>query len=245
MTKINEQNRSHLGKLLAATAVCLIMFSGITDSLAINTYVHDLKGMAVPVQSYAVNAHLVALTFDIGAGNDDILGVLNQLDEKNVKATFFLTGQWLEKNPRTAKEIIKRGHEVGRSLYTYRQSSGLSLEELKQDMEKTDAAWRTAKLPETHLFRAPYGETRGAIAKLARERGDQLISYSVNAAPGEWQSDKEALSGIEDAIKPGDILRMGTDAPSVNALPRLLQRIQAAGYDWRTLTHLQQEGGAR
>ena len=245
MKKINDQNRSHLGKLLAATAVCLIIFSGITDTLAINTYVNDLKGMAVPVQSYAVDARLVALTFDIGAGSDDILGVLNQLDGTKIKATFFLTGEWLEKNPRTAKEIVKRGHEVGRSLYTYRQTSGLSLEELKQDMKKTDAAWRTAALPDTNLFRAPYGETRGAIAKLARERGDQLISYSVNAAPGVWQSDKEGLSGIEDAIKPGDILRMRADAPSVKALPRLLQRVQAAGYDWRTLSHMRKEGGAR
>ncbi|MGB8956534.1 MAG: polysaccharide deacetylase family protein [Tumebacillaceae bacterium] len=245
MKKINDHNRSHLGKLLAATAVCLIMFSGITDTLSINTYVHDLKGMAVPVQSYAVDAHVVALTFDIGAGSDDLAGVLNQLDGTKVKATFFLTGVWLEKNPRTAKEIVKRGHEVGRSLYTYRQPSGLSLDVLKQEMEKTDAAWRMAALPETHLFRAPYGETRGSIAKLARDRGDQLISYSVNAAPGVWQSDKEALSGIEDAIKPGDILRMGADAPSVKALPRLMQRIQAAGYDWRTLSHMQKEGGER
>ena len=245
MKKIDTKNRAHLGKLVAATAVCLMMFSGITDTLAINTYVQDLKGMAVPVQAVAVESRLVALTFDVGAGDDDLVGILEQLQGSNVKATFFLTGEWVDKNPRTAKEIVKRGHEVGRSLYTSRPASGLKLEELKLEMSKTDAAWRKAGLPETHLFRAPNGETKGAIAKLVRERGDHLISYSVNAAPDNWQSDQSVLAGIENAISPGDILRMRTNAPSVHVLPGLLERMRSKGYDLRTISLLQSEGGER
>ncbi|MBL0388964.1 polysaccharide deacetylase family protein [Tumebacillus sp. ITR2] len=238
--------RVQAGKLLAAAAVCLLLYSGLSDTLAINTYVRDLKGMAIPVQSYNVQERAVALTFDVGTSDSEhVADVLNQLRAGRVHATFFLTGEWVEKNPRTAMEIVRQGHEVGQSLYTYRKATDLSTADVQAELSKSDQAWKKAGLPDSTLFRIPFGESKGAVAKVIRERHEDLISWSVNAAPQTGQDPTAVWSGVENALQPGDILRLRTDSDTAARLPQLLKAVQGAGFHWRTCSDLQGEGERR
>ncbi|MGZ4121826.1 MAG: polysaccharide deacetylase family protein [Tumebacillaceae bacterium] len=239
--RISYVRRVRAGKLLAAAAVCLMMFSGIGDTVAINTYVRDLKGMAIPVQTYNINAPVVALTFDVGMDGDRVGDVLDQLRKAGVKATFFMTGEWVAGHPQTARELVREGHEVGQSLYTYRPATDLSIEEVKADLKHTDAAWKKAGLPDSSLFRVPFGETKGPVAKVIRERHDQLISWSIDAAPNSDQQAAVVWKGIEKSIKPGDIIRLRVDGATAKALPNLMKTIKEAGYELRTISALQAE----
>lgn len=239
--KRSYARRLHVGKLLAATAVCLLMFSGIGDTLAINTYVRDLKGMAIPVQTYNVQSPVIALTFDVGLAGDHVGDILQQLQTAGVKATFFLTGDWVAKHPLTAREMVREGHEIGKSLYTYREADRLSASEVEADLAKTDAAWQNAGLPDTKLFRVPYGETRGSVAKVVRDRHDDLIAWSIDAAPAAGQTAAEAWSDIEASLQPGDIVRLRADQVTAKALPDLIKRVRETGYELRTISGLQAE----
>ncbi|KEO82984.1 polysaccharide deacetylase family protein [Tumebacillus flagellatus] len=240
--------RVQAGKLLAAAAVCLLLYSGLSDTMAINTYVRDLKGMAIPVQSFNVQEKAVALTFDVGASdNERIADILNQLRTQHVQATFFLTGEWVEKNPRTALEIVKQGHEVGHSLYTYQKATALSAADLQAELDRSDAAWKKAGLPDSALFRIPYGDaqnSKGLLAKQIRERHEDLISWSVNAAPNVGQDPATVWTGLEKSLQPGDILRLRTDAQTSKGLTQLLQLVQGAGFQWSTCSDLQGKGGS-
>jgi peptidoglycan/xylan/chitin deacetylase (PgdA/CDA1 family) len=227
------------GKLLAAAAVCLLMFSSISDTMAINTYVRDLKGMAVPVQSFQVEHPSIALTFDVGATpTDRVSDVLEQLHKAKIKGTFFLSGEWVTKNPRTAREIVRQGHEVGQTLYTYRKASEMTEEEIRLEIAEAKAAWRKAGLPDTRLFRVPYGESKGPITKVIRERGDRLIAWSINAA---WETSsgkatRETIAGFEPSFKPGDIVRMRVDKEAALELPMLIKRAKEAGFGFLTIS---------
>lgn len=234
--------RIRAGKLVAASFVCVLMFSSVSDIMAINTYVRDLKGLAIPVQTYNVEAPVVALTFDIGgAAEERVPEILLQLKRTKTKATFFLTGQWVEKHPQTAKAIVREGHEVGRSLYTYRGATELTTAEVEAEIAKTDRAWQQAGLPEGHLFRVPFGETKGEIAKVIRARHEQLISWSINAAPKTPDQATQVLADLEKSLHPGDVLRLQTDAASLAVLPELLKRVKKAGYEIRPIQTLQDE----
>jgi peptidoglycan/xylan/chitin deacetylase (PgdA/CDA1 family) len=230
------------GKLLAAAAVCLLLYSGLSDTMAINTYVRDLKGLALPVQSYNTAEKAVALTFDVGASDSEqVAEVLQQLRVARVHATFFLTGEWVEKNPRTAVEIVRMGHEVGRTLYTYQKATELSEAEVEAELTKSDKAWQKAGLPDSALFRIPFGESKGAVAKAIRARHENLIAWSANLAPEPGQDAVAVWSGLEEAMHPGDILRLRTDAATAKHLPKLLQRVQGQGYQWKTCSELEGE----
>lgn len=245
MQKSRYEKRFHAGKLLAAAAVCLMMFSSISDTLAINTYVRDLKGMAIPVTTYHVERPMAALTFDVGLAGDqpgDIAGILEELRAQKVKATFFLTGEWVEKNPLTAKAIVHAGHEVGRMLYTHRDANRLDAEEIRWELTRSDLAWERAGLPDVNLFRIPHGETKGEIAKAIRARHQHLISWSINAAPSTPETAAMAAAGLKkEGLQPGSIIRLRTDAPSQLALPQLIHNLKLAGYGITTITDLQAE----
>ena len=43
---------------------------------------------------------------------DDIDSILKTLDDNNVKITFFMVGDWVDKYPKEVEEIAKRGHEI-------------------------------------------------------------------------------------------------------------------------------------
>ncbi|PWK12660.1 polysaccharide deacetylase family protein [Tumebacillus permanentifrigoris] len=234
--------RVQAGKLLAAAAVCLLLFSGLSDTMAINTYVRDLKGLALPVQSYNTAEQAVALTFDVGASDSErVADVLQQLRAARVHATFFLTGEWVEKNPRTALEIVRQGHEVGHTLYTYQKATEMSEDEVQAQLTQADKAWQKAGLPDSTLFRIPFGESKGAVAKAIRERHENLIAWTTNLAPEPGQDAVAVWSGLETSLHAGDILRLRTDGETAKQLPKLLQRVQKAGYQWRTCSDLQGE----
>lgn len=250
----NYARRVHAGKLLAASAMCLLLFSGIGDTLSINTYVRDLKGMAIPVQTYNVQSPVVALTFDVGMPGDRVADVLEQLQKAGVKATFFMTGQWVAQHPLTAQEMVREGHEVGQSLYTYRSAGDLSATEIAADLTKTDAAWQKAGLPVHHLFRVPDGQAKGAVTKAIRDRHDQLISWSIDAVgsevagggaptstPTSSPAGSSMFAGIEKSLQPGDIIRLRADSATAKELPDLIKRVRAAGYELRTISAVQAE----
>jgi len=224
--------------MLAAAAACLLLVTPFSDTLAIHTYVRDLKGQAVPVQSVPIEAKQIGLTFDVGLPGDRIGDLLPLLQEAKVRATFFLSGEWVEKNPKTALAIVKAGHEAGRTLYLYRPPNERSETDLRAELAQTDHAFAAAGLPENRLFRIPYGESDGRLSKLVRERGDRLIGFSINA---DGQGLPRVLDQLEEALHPGTLLRLRADRATVEQLPALLQRIRDKGYRLSTVTALSEE----
>ncbi len=61
----------------------------------------------------------VALTFDDGpipGATEEVLSILN---EAGVKATFFVIGANLERNPEEGRKIVTAGHELGNHTYSH------------------------------------------------------------------------------------------------------------------------------
>ncbi|ASS75593.1 hypothetical protein CIG75_11755 [Tumebacillus algifaecis] len=241
MKKMTHARKFHAGKLLTACAVCLLMFSGITDTLAINTYVRDLKGLAIPVQTYRVEQPVVALTFDVSEDSDQVAQILVKLRAEKAKATFFLTGEWVERHQHLARAIVREGHEVGRSLYSYRKASELTQDELRIELQKTDQAWSAAKLPNVDLFRVPFGETKGQVAKEIRARHENLIAWSISAVPLSQQEASAVWSGLSVGLSAGDIVRLRADQVTADGIPEVLKQIRGAGFDAKSISALQAE----
>jgi len=60
----------------------------------------------------------VALTFNIGWGDEKAKPILEELKRMNVQsATFFLSGAWAERHPELVDQIVKQGYEIGNLGY--------------------------------------------------------------------------------------------------------------------------------
>lgn len=86
----------------------------------------------------------IALTFDDGPNPHITNAVLDILKDKNVKATFFLIGSFVEQNIDIVRRIVNEGHQVGNHSFTH-----------IADFEEADALFRKLDIPATEFIRPP------------------------------------------------------------------------------------------
>lgn len=103
------------------------------------------------------------LTFDDGPTEENTRWILDVLDEKGIKATFFCIGKNVERLPVLYQEIQQRGHQVG--LHGYDHKRGL----YKQDAMFMADIDQGASLITSRLFRPPHGHiTLKQVKKLSK-----------------------------------------------------------------------------
>lgn len=66
----------------------------------------------LPIYNVQTEEKKVAFTMNCAWNADDIDSILKTLDDNNVKITFFMVGNWVDKYPKEVEEIAKRGHEI-------------------------------------------------------------------------------------------------------------------------------------
>lgn len=155
----------------------------------------SLKSFSQPYEDNFLRGNLylkeLALTFDAGSTSYNAKNILDILRKYNVKATFFLTGEFIEKFPDIVKEIAMDGHEIGNHTYSHPHLTTYSInkqqitlenvskEFLAEELKKTDDLFY--KLTKKHLspfWRAPYGESNPEIRRWASELGYTHIGWT-------------------------------------------------------------------
>lgn len=104
------------------------------------------------------------LTFDDGPSEECTDMVLNILRERNVKATFFLIGEYVEKYPEVAKRIAAEGHTIG--IHCYRHDYSVLYKDVDSYLEDFQKAYDVIE------------ETTGVKAKLFRFPGGSVNAYN-------------------------------------------------------------------
>jgi peptidoglycan/xylan/chitin deacetylase (PgdA/CDA1 family) len=134
----------------------------------------------LPIYSVNTEDKEVALTFDTAWGNEDLQKILDTLSKHNVKATFFLTGSWVEKFPDEVKAIVKAGHDVGNHSEQHKQMTRMDQQECTEDIMKVHDRVKNLTGIDMSLFRAPYGEYNNLLVGSARECGYHTIQWDVD-----------------------------------------------------------------
>lgn len=131
-----------------------------------------VQGMADAVELYFYPKKMY-LTFDDGPSAENTMKVLDILKEKNVKATFFVVGENVEKNPEVAKRIVEEGHTIG--IHCYNHSYDIvyeSVESYLADFEKAKQIVLEVTGEEAWCFRFP----GGSINTYNKEICEELVA---------------------------------------------------------------------
>lgn len=128
------------------------------------------------------------LTFDDGPSPEHTEKILDVLKEKNVKATFFMIGEYVERYPEIAKRVAEEGHVIG--IHCYRHDYQVLYESVDSYLEDFEKAYDVVKEvtgTEPVFFRFPGGsvnaynkEITGEIVEVMSEKG--FIYYDWNAS---------------------------------------------------------------
>ena len=81
--------------------------------------------------------------------------ILDELDRRELKATFFCLGWVAEKHPEVIKEIDKRGHQIGCHSYQHELSTRLTPEQFVEDTSKAKKLIEDVIAKPVECFRAP------------------------------------------------------------------------------------------
>ncbi|MDO5395198.1 MAG: polysaccharide deacetylase family protein [Bacteroidales bacterium] len=112
------------------------------------------------------------LTFDDGPVPEVTPLVLDILDRYGVKATFFMVGDNVARNPRLLDEVRRRGHTVGNHTMKHIQGLHCSWRSYARNIADADA------LIGSRLFRPPHGLMKRVQMRVVKERYN-IIMYDV------------------------------------------------------------------
>ena len=132
-----------------------------------------------------------ALTFDDGPHAQGTPAVLEILRREGVRATFFLVGEQVQRNPALAAEIAAAGHGIALHCHRHRNLLRLAPWQVREDIERALAQIEDSTGVSPALYRPPYGVLNAAALRIARGRGWRTLLWS------QWGRDWEARAAIE------------------------------------------------
>ena len=101
----------------------------------------------------------IYLTFDAGYENGNTEKILDTLKANEVKATFFIVGNYLEICPEIVKRMVEEGHIVANHSYYHKTINTQTNEELASDLKKLEDSFKKVTGKEmVKVFRPPKGE---------------------------------------------------------------------------------------
>jgi peptidoglycan/xylan/chitin deacetylase (PgdA/CDA1 family) len=188
------------------------------------------------------NQKLVALTFDDGPAETYTEQYLDILAKYDAKATFFFLGDSITEHPDLAKRVADAGMQVCSHTDTHQDLTTLSSSKLREEIGSTFSTIKDATGVETTTIRPPYGSFKEKT--WLDSQGTISASIIWNMDSGDWrlQGSESIVANATSGIQPGYIILMhdggGDRSQDVEALPQILQTLQAQGYRFVTLSEL-------
>ena len=186
----------------------------------------------------------IYLTFDCGYENGNTEPILDALKKHDVKATFFVVGNFLETSPEIVKRMIAEGHTVGNHTYHHLDMSSISsMDAFKKETQDVENLFeQITGTPITKFYRPPQGKYNIENLKMAQELGYHTFFWSL--AYVDWYQDQqptkeEAFKKLLGRIHPGAIVLLhSTSSTNAAILDELLTKWEEMGYRFGTLDEL-------
>lgn len=185
----------------------------------------------LPIYNVERDNKAVALSFDAAWGNEDTELLIDILQKYNVKATFFLVGDWVDRYPESVKQLADAGMEIGNhsndhAHFTKLSSDGI-VENVRACNEKIQAITGTAPT----LFRCPYGEYDDHVISAVNNMGMQVIQWNVDSLDWKELSAEQIYERISTKVVPGSICLFHNAAlHTPEALPSIIEYLLSEGY---------------
>mgnify|MGYP001372974432 CR=1 FL=1 len=183
----------------------------------------------------------IALTFNIGWGDEKAEPILDVLSEKNVStATFFLSGSWAERHPTIVERIVKAGYEIGILGYNYEDYTELEESKIRKDLSKAQEAFKKLNVKNIKLVRAPTGHFDQKTLKVATQLGLTVVHWSIDSKDWKNPGVNVIVENVSKAKKGDIILLHASDSAkqTADALPAILDSLNKKGLKFVSVSEM-------
>ena len=179
----------------------------------------------------------VYLTFDDGPIPEVTPQVLTILAQYNVKATFFMVGENIDKHPEVYRQVKEGGHSIGNHTYNHLQGWHCTTKDYLANVQKWEdtANLSPSAFRLSPLFRPPHGRATLCQRRALHRMGYRQIYWDILTRDYNPRRTPEAmLRQIQRHARPGSIINFHDSLKSnermLTVLPQAIEWLQAQGY---------------
>ena len=212
--------------------------STFAEKLLASSGIGDRK---LPIYSVDCKDKKIAITFDAAWGAEDFSRIIEILDKHKVKATFFMTGDWVDNYPDCVEVLVQKGHDLGNHTDHHYDMTTLSKEEMKSELNAVKDKIKSLTGYEINLFRPPYGAYDNAVIEVAEELQYYSIQWSVDSLDWKDYGKDSIIKTVcqHEALGPGAIILCHNGAKyTADALDEMLTKLEDEGYEFVPVSEL-------
>lgn len=163
---------------------------------------------------------------------DDIDYILKVLEENNIKITFFMVGNWVDKYEEAVNKIYQAGHEIANHSNTHPHVTNLNYEENIEEIKKCSQKIEKITGEKTTLYRGPYGEYNNTVLKAAKDENHITIQWSIDSLDYTGLTEQEMINRIKPKLEKGSIILMHNGTKNTaTSLNGIIKTIKASGFE--------------
>ena len=224
-----------------STVLVLFLIAGTIKKNTINNSISTSVATteSLPIYSIDTKEKNVALTINCAWNAEDIDLILETITKNEVKATFFMVGNWAVKFPEAVKKIQESGNEIANHSYSHPHVNNLSYEQNVEEITKCSDTINKITGNKTIYYRAPYGEYNDLVINAAKNSNHIVVQWDIDSQDYKGLTEEQMWERIEPNLKNGSIILMhnGTENTAL-ALDGIIKNIKEKGYNLATLSEL-------
>ena len=186
----------------------------------------------VPIYSVQREDRVMSLTFNVLDASDTFtLQVMQILNAYDVRASFFVTGEWVRENGGVAARLVGSGHELKNLSDGHTGLRRMSRSQIRESLEACSEAIEGIAGARPRVFRAPYGEYDDNLIRVARDLGLHTVQWSIDS--GDWRGGRAdaIIRQVQTRAFSGGIVLLHSNLEqTVEALPEIVTGLQADGF---------------
>lgn len=191
-----------------------------------------------PVYRVETDQKVMALAVNVAWGEEHLPAMLETLRAHNVKATFFLDGEWAEKRPEFVKLLADEGHDIGNHGAKHVHVARMPEAEIRDlILRNEDLLGRLGARP-SKLFAPPYGECNQTVTSAAASLGYTTIMWTIDTIDWKTSDPQKVVDRVVRKMTPGAIILMHPAEVTNKALPAIVEAARKKGYQFATISEL-------
>ena len=215
--------------LLGGAALSAAVFLAATVPAAVSASATERQ---LPIYCVHRDQKVCSISFDAAWGDASTQSLVDILNKYEVKATFFVIGNWAEQYPQDVKMLQENGMEVMNHSSAHGHMNQMSADEIIADVEKCNDQIETLTGQRPKLIRCPYGEYDDHVISAIRSIGMEPVQWDVDSLDWKDLSADEIYKRVTGKVQPGSIIlfhNAGMNTPE--ALPGILEYLIGEGYE--------------
>ena len=187
------------------------------------------------------NKKEIYLTFDCGYENGYTMKILDTLKEKNVNATFFITGHYVNSAQNEILRMVKDNHVVANHSNKHKDITKITAEEIKKEILDLEVMYKNLTNQElTKFFRPPAGNFDQKSLSVVSSLGYTSLFWSLSYKDWDHKNSVNyTVKEVVDNIHNGAIILMhAVSEANELALPLIIDELRNLGYEFASTKKL-------